>query len=169
MPTTLVPRLRSPVTSTPTSPRHSSLSHWLRLVAVVVLAVFVGFALWMLVDRLTSTNEAPVAPSVASYFTEPLQVNDLQRQLRRAGYSLSVTGVLDPLTRSATADFLVVSESSPLDPALAQALQGTVITSRHDPAAWNARFGADRATKMVERPLTGPGGQLDAFGNLTEP
>ena len=32
----------------------------------------------------------------------------------------------------------------------------------------NARFGTDRATQMVERPLTGTGGQLDAYGNPDE-
>ena len=172
MPTTLAPRLRSPVTSTPTSPRHRPLSHWLLLAATVVLAALVGFALWVLVDRLTSTTQTPAATVAVLPATDPfwtIEVSDLQRQLRRAGYSLPVTGSLDPLTRSAGADFLVVSESSPLDPWLSGALQGTVITNRHDPATWNARFGADRATKMVERPLTGPGGQLDAYGNLAEP
>jgi len=156
----------------PTSPRHTPLSHGLLLSATVVLAALVGFALWVLVDRLTSTTEQHAAPVAVFPVTDPFwtyEASDPQRRLRTAGYALPVTGVLDRLTRSATADFLVVGESSPLDPALAQALQGTVITSRHDPAAWNARFGADRATKMVERPLTGPGGQLDAFGNVTAP
>jgi hypothetical protein len=96
--------------------------------------------------------------------------------LRGAGYSLPATKIdywlpvttwLDPVTRSAAADYLRISERTPLDPVLALALQGTVITGRRDPEAWNARFGVNRLTRWVERPLTGPGGQLDAFGNIT--
>lgn len=103
-------------------------------------------------------------------------VIDLQRQLRSAGYeltmttdvdySLPITFRLDPVTRSAAADYLRPTEASPLGFRLALALRGTVITGRRDPAAWNARFGTNRATRWVERPLTGPGGQLDAFGNV---
>ena len=45
----------------------------------------------------------------------------------------------------------------------------TVITTLRNPAAWNNRFGLNRKTKFVERPLTGPHGQLDANGNIRLP
>jgi hypothetical protein len=51
---------------------------------------------------------------------------------------------------------------------LAAALRGTVLTGFRDVAAWNQRFGRSRVTKMVERPLTGQGGQLDSYGNLRD-
>jgi hypothetical protein len=41
--------------------------------------------------------------------------------------------------------------------------------SPNDPDAWNSHYGLERATKFVERPLTGPGGQLDANGNFRAP
>jgi len=44
-----------------------------------------------------------------------------------------------------------------------------VITTLRNPAAWNSRFGLNRKTKFVERPLTGPHGQLDANGNIRLP
>jgi hypothetical protein len=89
----------------------------------------------------------------------------LQRLLRAAGYSLAVNSVLDPITKSAAADYLQ-PDNLTASPWLLSSLQGTILTSRHDPAAWNARFGLNRHTQMVERPLTGPGGQLDGYGNL---
>jgi Tol biopolymer transport system component len=90
----------------------------------------------------------------------------LEQQLVRAGYSLKVDGKLDPVTKSALADFLRPSSAHPLSPSLARALQGTVITTLRNPAPWNSRFGLNRKTNFVERPLTGPGGQLDANGNI---
>jgi len=91
----------------------------------------------------------------------------LQQTLRNNGYAIGSTGMLDPLTRSAAADFVRVDAGHPLDSWLATSLAGTVITGRNDPVTWNARFGTNRVSQMVERPLTGPGGQLDAYGNIT--
>jgi hypothetical protein len=116
----------------------------------------------------TTANEPAAVPSAAS----PLQdwsISDLQRQLRAAGYGIPVSAVLDPVTKSASADFLRPGQVGSLGPWLAGELQGTAITGRRDVAAWNARFGTDRATTMVERPLTGAGGQLDVHGNLSGP
>ena len=73
-----------------------------------------------------------------------------------------------PVTKSALADFLQPSSRHPLGPSLAVALQGTIITTLRDPRAWNMRFGLNRRTRFVERPLTGPGGQLDAYGNVRD-
>ena len=150
------------------SPAHHDIHHRLRIAAVAVLAVFIGLGAWTLANRLTATNanETPVATTAVL----PLQswsVSALQRQLRGAGYAVTVTGVLDPVTKSATADFLLPGDIASLGPSLAGELQGTAITGRRDVAAWNARFGTDRATRMVERPLTGTGGQLDAYGNVS--
>ena len=91
----------------------------------------------------------------------------LQQTLRDNGYAIAATDMLDPLTRSAAADFVRVDAKHPLDPWLAVAMAGTVLTGRHDPVAWNARFGTNRMTQMVDRPLTGPDGQLDTYGNTT--
>jgi peptidoglycan hydrolase-like protein with peptidoglycan-binding domain len=90
----------------------------------------------------------------------------LQSRLIAAGYAVRPTGVLDPVTKSAAGDFLSVRPSPATEPLLSSSLQGTVITGKRDPVAWNARFGRNRRTQMVERPLTGPGGQLDDNGNL---
>lgn len=89
----------------------------------------------------------------------------LKKQLVRTGYSIKVDGKLDPVAKSALADYLRADAAHPLSPSLARALAGTVITGLRDPVAWNLRFGLNRPTKFVERPLTGPGGQLDANGN----
>jgi hypothetical protein len=84
----------------------------------------------------------------------------------RAGYSIAVDGKLDPVTKSALADYLQLEPTHPLSPFLASALAGNWITGYRNPAAWNQRFGLNRLTRFVEKPLTGPGGQLDANGNL---
>lgn len=89
----------------------------------------------------------------------------LEKQLVRAGYSIKVDGKLDPVAKSALADYLRADAAHPLSPSLARALAGTVITGLRNPVAWNLRFGLNRPTRFVERPLTGPGGQLDANGN----
>jgi len=109
---------------------------------------------------------ASVSGPVFETWLRPINVVGLQKQLVRAGYSIAVDGVLDPITKSALADFLQPSSRHPLGPSLAVALQGTVITTLRDPGAWNMRFGLNRRTRFVERPLTGRGGQLDAYGNV---
>jgi hypothetical protein len=155
----------------PASPTHDHGHRWLMVAAGVAVALLVGLTAWTLVDRLTGNSQTVATPSPAasarldSYFV--LRVAGLQQRLRGSGYSIGATGMLDPVTRSAAADFIQVDAAHPLDPWLATALQGTVITGRRDPVAWNHRFGSDRATQMVERPLTGAGGQLDLYGNLT--
>jgi len=150
------------------SPAHHDVHHRLRIAAVAVLAVFIGVGVWTLVDRLTATSaDGTAAAPIAVRSLHTWSVSDLQRRLRVAGYALPVTGVLDPVTKSAAADFLRPGQVDSLWPSLAVGLQGTAITGRRDVAAWDARFGTDRATRMVERPLTGAGGQLDAYGNLS--
>jgi hypothetical protein len=140
---------------------------------MLTLAV-VSVATWLIVDRTAgrSANPAgaamsfPVWTPIAPTWLEDLAVIRAKKQLVRAGYSIKVDGNLDPITKSALADYLQLDSSHPLDPDLAAALQGTWITGLRNPAAWNSHFGLDRLTKFVERPLTGPGGQLDANGNL---
>lgn len=105
----------------------------------------------------------------ASPWLERLDVTHLEAQLVRAGYSLKVDGNLDPITKSALADYLRLDSAHPLTPSLASELEGTVITGFRNPAAWNSHHGLNRKTKFVERPLTGPGGQLDANGNYRPP
>ncbi len=109
---------------------------------------------WLTVARLTgaSGTDLTVATPVSgwtppSLWGQGVDVIRLKEQLVRAGYSIKVDGTLDPVAKSALADF------------------------RHfgNPVAWNLRFGLNRPTKFVERPLTGPGGQLDANGNLRPP
>ena len=171
MPTTLTkpgPGL-APVVPAPASPRHEHGHRWL-LLASGLLAVLVGLTAWTLVDRLAGPTESSPVPTVESVWVEPFfvaRVSNLQQDLRDNGYAIPVTGVLDPVARSAATDFIRFDEGRALEPWLAAAMRGTVITGRRDPVAWNARFGADRATRLVERPLTGPGGQLDAYGNLS--
>ena len=167
MPTTLRPPvgLKGPVRAVSRGPHH-----WLWLGAVVIAAVVVGLASWRLVDRFAggsvSKEETPVSVEVQP--ATAVMVAGLQRLLQAEGYSLVATGTFDPVTRSAAADYLRADDLLG-SPGLASSLRGTVLTGRHDPGAWNARFGVDRRTQMVERPLTGPGGQLDAFGNLNPP
>jgi hypothetical protein len=184
MPTALIhpaPTLKRGVDPPPISPRHAWTHWWFVLALVLVLALLIGAASWVFFGRGASTT--PQAETTTPAATMPIAgvllidpIANLGRQLRTAGYALPAIKVdyslpaaywLDPLTRSAAADYLRISETSPLDPRLASALQGTVITGRRDPAVWSARFGTNRVTRWVERPLTGPGGQLDAFGNLT--
>ena len=137
----------------------------------ILAAVLMGLTAWTLVDRLTGQSETVATLTQASAVPldaySVLRVAGLQQTLRDNGYSIAATGMLDPLTRSAAADFVRVDARHPLDQWLANALAGTVLTARHDPVSWNARFGTDRVTQMVERPLTGTGGQLDAYGNIT--
>jgi len=141
--------------------------HALAALLAVVAAVVVALGAWALVDRLTSTSGTATAPSASvAAFSEPamaLQVSGLRALLRDAGYAIPATGVLDPVTRSAAADYLQPGGAAG---PLSALLQGTILTGHRDPAAWNVRFGVARATRMVERALTGPGGQLDRNGNV---
>ena len=116
-------------------------------------AVSVGT--WQIVAQFTGGSGANVtaaepaagrpSPSLWAQGLDPIR---LKRELVRAGYSIKVdASPLDPVVKSAVADFTYVG----------------------DPTAWNLRFGLNRPTKFVERPLTGPGGQLDANGNLVRP
>jgi hypothetical protein len=129
---------------------------------------------WLIVDRTAGRSANPVSAATSlprwtpsgSAWLERLAVNRAKKQLVRAGYSIKLDDNLDPVTKSALADYLPLDSSHPLDPNLAAALQGTWITGLRNPAAWNSHFGLHRLTKFVERPLTGPGGQLDANGNV---
>ena len=170
-----VPTLKGVVERPPASPKHTAHGRVFLGAGIVLLALLIGLGIWTLASRSTSASQSQTTSATPAPLGW-LLVGDLPDRLRSAGYalpdrqidySLPVTSWLDPLTRSAAADYLRVSARSPLDPMLGLALQGTVLTGRHYPAAWNARFGTNRLTKWVERPLTGPGGQLDAFGNLT--
>ncbi|HKC21031.1 MAG TPA: hypothetical protein VKB64_00845 [Gaiellaceae bacterium] len=120
------------------------------------------------------SSRPPVAAVSASTWTpfaspwaESFDLRDLKRQLARAGYRVMVDDRLDAVTRSAFADYLRPGTESSLG--LARALRGTVLLGRQNPVLWNRRFGLNRTTKFVERPLTGPGGQLDANGNIRDP
>ena len=155
----------------PASRHHQAPPHtWLLVVGVLVLAVLIGLGIWIVANRGTSTTPTQAAQEATVFSRSELSltggVRGLQLELRAAGYSIAVNGVLSPVIRSAAGNYLRPTVSAPLDPVLASYLAGTVITGARDPAAWNARFGLNRATRWVERPLAGPGSQLDAFGNL---
>ena len=149
----------------------------LALVVIILTAAAVAVGTWLIVARVARGSATPVAAApavvtwtpIASPWLEQLEVIHLKKQLVRAGYSIKVEGPLDPITKSALADDLRLARAHPLSPFLASALEGTVITGFRNRATWNGRFGLHRLTKFVERPLTGPGGQLDANGNLRAP
>ena len=146
----------------------------LALAVIILTAAAVAVGTWLIVVRVARQSATPVAAAtaeatwtpIASPWLEQLEVIHLKKQLVRAGYSIKVEGTLDPITKSALADYLRLDRAHPLSPFLASALEGTVITGFRNRATWNSRFGLHRLTKFVERPLTGPGGQLDANGNL---
>jgi hypothetical protein len=149
----------------------------LGLAVIILTAAAVAVGTWLIVARVARGGATPVAAAtavatwtpIASPSLEQLEVIHLKKQLVRAGYSIKVDGTLDPITKSALADYLQLDPAHPLSPFLASALEGTVITGFRNGATWNSRFGLHRLTKFVERPLTGPGGQLDANGNLRAP
>ena len=149
----------------------------LTLAGLILTLAVVSVGTWLIVDRAAGRSANPVsAPTSLSVWTpipatwlERLAVIRAKKQLVRAGYSIKVDGNFDPITKSALADYLPLDPAHPLDPILAAALQGTWITGLRNPTAWNSHFGLHRLTKFVERPLTGPGGQLDANGNLRGP
>jgi hypothetical protein len=148
---------------------------WTLAVIILTLAA-ASIATWLTFDRLAGSDGNAVSVSTSALAWTPitspwlgrLNLIQLKRQLVRAGYSLEVDGNLDPVAKSALADFLRIDAAHPLSPSIGGLLEGTVITGKRDPQAWNSRFGLNRATKFVERPLTGPGGQLDANGNLRD-
>jgi hypothetical protein len=122
------------------------------VLAGCILALALGsLSTWLIIAQLAGGGATDLtAATSGSVWTPPslwaqgLDVIRLKKQLVRAGYSIKVDGNLDPVAKSARLDFTHVG----------------------NPAAWNLRFGLNRPTKFVERPLTGPGGQLDANGNL---
>jgi hypothetical protein len=118
---------------------------------------------------VAAVASAPAWPAFATPWADAVDVPNLKRQLVRAGYEVRVDNNLGPVTRSAFADYLRTGTASSLGAALARALRGTVLLGRENPVLWNRRFGLDRPTKFVERPLTGPGGQLDDHGNIRDP
>jgi hypothetical protein len=156
----------------------ASRSHWARrrlALAVVVPTLAAGVAgTSLMLAGSADPSSAPVAAAapaptwtpIASSWVEAFAVRDLKRQLVRAGYQVKVDDSLDAVTKSAVADYLRPGSAGSLGPVLPRALGSTILLGRQDPAAWNSRFGPHRRTKFVERPLTGPGGQLDANGNL---
>jgi hypothetical protein len=114
----------------------------------------------------STAAEAALMRAFATPWAEAVDVIGLKRQLVRAGYQVRVDATLGPVTKSALADYLRPGSASSLAPGLPGALRGTVLLGRLNPVLWNLRFGLNRPTKFVERPLTGPGGQLDADGNI---
>src|SRR3954451_23391782 len=142
--------IRLPSTAVPLRSRRS----WRRslvLAGCTLALAAVSAGTWLTIAQLTGasgidlTVAAPVSGwTPPSLWDQGVDVMRLKEQLVRAGYSIKVDGTLDPVANSALADL------------------------RHfaNPVAWNLRFGLNRPTNFVERPLTGPGGQLDANGNL---
>ena len=149
----------------------------LTLAGIILMLGLAIPATWLTLDRSarSSANTASSAAAVPARspifapWAEHFEVISLKRELVRAGYSVEVDGNLDPVTKSALADYLQLDSAHPLSPFLASALDGTVITGLRNPGAWNSHYGLGRATKFVERPLTGAGGQLDANGNFRAP
>jgi len=149
----------------------------LTLAGIILMLAMASLGTWLAIDRMarsdantaSASTSAPAWTPTASTWLRGLDLIQLKKQLVGAGYSIKVDGNLDPVTKSALADFLQLDAADRLSPSLADELEGTVITGRRDPHAWNGRFGLDRVTKFVERPLTGPGGQLDDNGNLRVP
>jgi hypothetical protein len=168
--------IRTPATTA--APRsRGALQRALTLAGIILMLAMASLGTWLAIDRMAGSdaNTASASTSVpawaptASTWPGGLEVIQLKKQLVRAGYSIKVNGNLDPVTKSALADFLQLDSAHPLSPSLADELEGTVITGRRDAHTWNGRFGLDRVTRFVERPLTGPGGQLDDNGNLRVP
>jgi Tol biopolymer transport system component len=162
----------------PTREAAASRSHWTRrrlaLAVVVPTLAAAGAGTSLVLEGSAGPSSAPVAAAapapawtpLASPWVDAVDVRDLKRQLVAAGYQVKVDDSLDPVTKSAFADFLRPGSRSSFGPGLVSALRGTVLLGRQNPAAWNVRFGLNRPTKFVERPLTGRGGQLDGNGNI---
>jgi hypothetical protein len=161
----------------PTRQAAAERSHWTRrrlaLAAIVATLAAAAGATPLLLTGSAGPSETPAAaaPAVPEWtpfgpWFEAVDVRGLKRQLLQAGYQVKVDDSLDPLTKSALADYLLPGSAHALGPALDRALRGTVILGRQNPVAWNLRFGLHRPSKFAERPLTGHGGQLDANGNI---
>jgi hypothetical protein len=143
---------------------------------VVLALVLASLGTWLALDRAAESNApamvagsaVPLWPPISLPWLQPLVTTDFDKQLVDAGYSIKADGKLDPVKKSALADYLRPDSTHPLSASLASQLEGTVITGLRNPAAWNKRFGLDRKTTFVERPLTGAGGQLDANGNIVQ-
>src|SRR5436190_12985148 len=155
------------------SRRRRSRRRPLVLAGSILTLAAVSVGTWLIVAQASGGRAtdleaaAPVATwtAPAQLWVERLDLIRLKNQLVRAGYSIKVDGKLDPVAKSGLADYLRPDAAHPLSPSLVRALAGTVITGLRNPVAWDLRFGLNRPTKFVERPLTGPGGQLDANGN----
>lgn len=168
------------MTSTAIHPRRQTAAarpNWtprrLALAAVVPTLAAAAVATPLALTGSAGPSDTPAAAASAVPAWTPLgswlgavDVRDLKRQLVHAGYQVKVDDSLGPVTKSALADYLQPGSVRALGPALAAALRSTVILGRLNPVAWNSRFGLHRPTKFAERPLTGPGGQLDANGNI---
>jgi len=156
----------------PPSPARQTRRRSIVLGTVVLALGLALLATWLIIASNAPSVQAPgpATPStpISSPWLARVEITGLETRLVRAGYSIKVDGELDPVTKSALADYLRVDSTHQLGPFLAAELDGTVITGLRDPAAWNRRFGLDRKTTFVERPLTGPGGQLDANGNVVQ-
>ena len=145
--------IRLPSTAAPLRSQRS----WHRplvLAGCTLALAVVSAGTWLTVAQLTGASGTDVTAAAPlsgwtpqSLWGQGLDVIRLKERLVRAGYSIKVDGTLDPVAKSARLDFTHVG----------------------NPAAWNLRFGLNRPTKFVERPLTGPGGQLDANGNIRPP
>src|SRR5262249_34401877 len=138
----------------------------LTLAGLILTLAVVSVGAWLIVQRVagtgaravsSSTTPAPSFMPIAAPWLGRAAGVRLEKQLVRAGYSIAVDGKLDPVTKSALADYLQLDATHPLSPFLASALAGTWITGYRKPAAWNQRFGLNRLTRFVELPLTGPG------------
>jgi hypothetical protein len=149
---------------------------------VVLALALASLGTWLALDRAAESNApamvagsaVPLWPPISLPWLQPLvtdvdkQLVSIDKQLVDAGYSIKADGKLDPVKKSALADYLRPNSTHPPSASLAPQLEGTVITGLRNPAAWNKRFGLDRKTTFVERPLTGAGGQLDANGNIVQ-
>src|SRR5262249_29636651 len=149
----------------PSAPRSRIFGRLGLVIASIALALAgISTGTWLAVDLTAGSATAAAATPVFRTWMKPIDVVSLQQQRVRAGYSIAVDpiaaddGILDPVTRSALADFLQPSSRHRLRAPLAAALQGTVITALRDPVTWNRRFGLNRRTRSVERPVTGPAG-----------
>lgn len=165
--------IRTPPTDAAPRSRHMR-RRWLTVSAISLTFAGLAVGTWLTFaggDGQSAPRASALTPATAwmpipSPWVNQPGVIDLKKQLVRAGYQVTVDDSLDPVTKSALADFLLPGSVSSLGPALVRGLRGTVVLGRQNPVAWNSRFGLHRPTKFVERPLTGPGGQLDLNGNL---
>ena len=147
------------------------------LAALFITLAAVGVGAWLIAEHVDGSGGSVLSPRAITPAWTPIETKllerrrivGLKRQLARAGYSIEVNGNLDPVAKSALADYLRPDGAHPLDPFLAVALEGTVITGVRDPVTWNNRFGPRRVTTFVELPFSGGREKLDANGNVLSP